>query len=160
VSGFEAETEIHPLPGLEIDGSLSYLDFKYTQIANAAATGISLNMTTPYTPKWKWSLGAQYAFDLGEHGTLTPRIDASYQSSEFANPINDPAWNQIAGYTVFNARLTYRAPTGGWSSWLEVTNFTNKLYYLTLFDLHSSAGYVNGQPAMPRGWSFTIKKTF
>ncbi len=160
VSGFEAETEIHPFGGLEIDGSLSYLDFKYTNILNAAATGITLNMTTPYTPKWKWSLGAQYAFDLNGAGTLTPRIDAAYQSSQFTNPINDPAWNEIAGYTVFNARLTYKAPVGGWSTWLEVTNFTNKLYYLTLFDLHSSAGYVNGQPAMPREWSVSVKKTF
>ena len=160
VSGFEAETELHPVAGLEIDGSISYLDFKYTNIANVAATGITLGMTTPYTPKWKWSLGAQYAFDLGGMGSLTPRIDASYQSSEYTNPINDPAWNQIAARTVLNGRITYRAPVGGWSAWLEVTNLTNKLYYLTLFDLHSSAGYVNGQPAMPREWSFTIKKTF
>ena len=160
VSGFEAETELHPVAGLEIDGSISYLDFKYTNIANVAATGITLGMTTPYTPKWKWSVGAQYAFDLGGMGSLTPRIDASYQSSEYTNPINDPAWNQIAARTVLNGRITYRAPVGGWSAWLEVTNLTNKLYYLTLFDLHSSAGYVNGQPAMPREWSFTIKKTF
>ena len=160
VSGFEAETEIHPIGGMEIDGSFSYLGFQYTSILNTAATGITLGMTTPYTPEWKWSVGAQYTFGLGGYGTLTPRADASYQSSEFANPINDPAWNQIAGYTVLNLRLTYRAPVGGWQTWLEVTNVTNKLYYLTLFDLHTSAGYVNGQPAMPREWKFTVKKTF
>jgi iron complex outermembrane receptor protein len=160
VAGFEAETELHPLSGLEVDGSLSYLNFKYTSIANAAATGITLGMTTPYTPEWKWSLGVQYLIDMGGWGSLTPRVDVNYQSSEFTNPINDPAWNQIAGYTVANARLTYRAPKGGWSAWLEVSNLTNQLYYLTLFDQHSSAGYVNGQPAMPREWSMTIKKTF
>ena len=159
VSGFEAETEIHPIAGLEIDGSMSYLNFKYIQ-TNAAVTGITTSMTTPYTPKWKWSLGAQYTFDLGGMGSLTPRIDANYQSSEFANAVNDPAWNEIAGYTVLNGRLTYRAPTGGWSAWLTVSNLTNKLYYLTLFDSHSSAGYVNGEPAMPREWSVTVKKTF
>jgi iron complex outermembrane receptor protein len=161
VSGFEAETEIHPVAGLELDGSLSYLDFKYTKIANTAATGITLGMTTPYTPKWKASAGIQYEFALGDGlGTLTPRMDLSYQSSQYTNPINDPAWNLISGYTVINAKLTYRAPAGGWSAWLAVTNVTDKLYYLTLFDLHSSAGYVNGQPAMPREWSVTVKKTF
>ncbi len=117
-------------------------------------------MTTPYTPEWKWSLGAQYTIDMGQWGSLTPRLDVSYQAAEFTNPINDPAWNQIPQYTVGNARITYRAPTGGWSAWLSVTNFTNQLYYLTLFDQHSSAGYVNGQPAMPREWSLTVKKTF
>lgn len=161
VSGFEAETEVHPLPGLEIDGSLSYLNFKYTTINNSQGpTGILLGMKTPYTPDWKWSLGAQYTIDMGQYGTLTPRMDVSYQAAEFSNPINDPLWNQIPQYTVGNARITYRAPTGGWSAWLEVTNFTNQLYYLTLFDLHSSAGYTNGQPSMPREWSLTVKKVF
>jgi iron complex outermembrane receptor protein len=160
VSGFEAETEIHPAGGLEIDGSMSYLNFKYASIANAAATGITLGMSTPYTPAWKWSVGVQYAMDMGRWGSLTPRVDVNYQSSEFTNPINDPLWNQIPAYTVGNARITYRAPTGGWSAWLSVSNITNKLYYLTLFDLHGSAGYVNGQPAMPREWSLTVKKTF
>ncbi len=159
VKGLEAETEIHPIGGLEIDGSASYLDFKYIKI-NDPTTGITLGMTTPYTPKWKWSVGAQYAFDLGDRGSLTPRVDVSYQSAEYANPINDPAYNQIAARTVWNGRLTYRAATGGWSAWLAVNNLTNKLYYLTLFDLHGSAGYVNGQPAMPREWSVTVKKTF
>ena len=161
VTGFEAETEVHPFGGLEIDGSLSYLNFKYTSISNSQGpTGILLGMKTPYTPDWKWSLGAQYTFDMGKWGTLTPRMDVSYQASEFTNPINDPQWNEIPQYTVGNARITYRAPTGGWSAWMEVTNFTNQLYYLTLFDLHSSAGYTNGQPAMPREWSLTVKKTF
>jgi iron complex outermembrane receptor protein len=117
-------------------------------------------MKTPYTPDWKWSLGAQYTIDMGQYGTLTPRMDVSYQAAEFTNPINDPNWNQIPQYTVGNARITYRAPSGGWSAWVSVTNFTNQLYYLTLFDLHASAGYTNGQPAMPREWSLTVKKTF
>jgi iron complex outermembrane receptor protein len=161
VSGFEAETEIHPFSGFEIDGSLSYLNFKYTSINNSLGdTGINLGMKTPYTPDWKWSIGAQYTFDMGQWGTFTPRIDANYQAAEFTNPINDPNWNQIPAYTVANARFTYRAPTGGWSAWMEVSNFTNKLYYLTLFDTHLSAGYLNGQPAMPREWSLTVKKVF
>ena len=160
VTGFEAETEYHPFGGFEIDGSLSYLNFKYTSIANAAATGITLGMTTPYTPEWKGSVGVQYAFDLGDHGSLTPRIDVAYQSSEYTNPINDPVWNQIPDRTIANARITYKAPSGGWSAWLSVTNLTDKLYYLTLFDTHTGAGYLNGQPAMPREWSLTVKKTF
>ena len=43
---------------------------------------------------------------------------------------------------------------------LAVTNVTNKLYYLTLFDTHTSAGYTNGQPAMPREWMITVKHNF
>jgi iron complex outermembrane receptor protein len=160
VTGFEAETEYHPIGGLEIDGSVSYLNFKYTSIANAAATGITLDMKTPYTPDWKWSLGVQYEIDMGGWGSLTPRFDVNYQAAEFTNPINDPTWNQIAQYTIANFRILYKAPTGGWSASMEVTNLTNKLYYLTLFDTHLSSGYQNAQPAMPREWMLTVKKVF
>jgi iron complex outermembrane receptor protein len=123
-------------------------------------SGITLNMVTPYTPRWKASAGMQYDYQIGDEGTVTPRIDLTYQGEQFANPINDPAWNEIDGYTVLNGRLTWRSKTGTWQSSLNVTNMTNKLYYLTLFDTHTSAGYVNGQPAMPREWSVSLKRYF
>jgi iron complex outermembrane recepter protein len=159
VYGFELETEMHPVGGLEIDASASYIHFNYTQITDAS-TGVTPDMVTPYTPKEKASIGAQYEFRLGNGGTVTPRLDASYQSSEFTNPINDPLWNQIDSYTVLNGRLTWQDKSGDWQTSLAVTNLTNKVYYLTLFDLHTSTGYVNGQPAMPREWLVTVKRTF
>ncbi|MDB6009841.1 MAG: TonB-dependent receptor-like protein [Gammaproteobacteria bacterium] len=160
VEGLEVETELHPLGGLEIDASASYLNFKYTKINDVVDSGITLGMTTPYTPKYKASVGAQYEIPIGDKGSVTPRVDMSYQSSQFANPINDPAWNQIDGYTILNGRLTWRDKADVWQASLNVTNMTNKLYYLTLFDLHSSTGYVNGQPAMPREWSLMFKRNF
>ncbi len=117
-------------------------------------------MVTPYTPKTKVSAGAQYEFRMGDLGTLTPRIDVSHQASEFTNPINDATWNQIDAYTVLNGRLTWTDKSGNWQTALSVTNLTNKLYYLTLFDLHTSTGYVNGQPAMPREWLLSVKRSF
>jgi iron complex outermembrane receptor protein len=159
VKGLEMETEVRLTDRFEIDASGSWLDFKYTSISDPT-TGITSDMTTPYTPKWKGSLGTQYEFPIGAVGTITPRLDMSYQSSQFANAINDPLWNQIDGYTVLNARVTWRNKDADWQAALNVTNVTDKLYYLTLFDTHTSAGYVNGQPAMPRQWSFTVKHNF
>ncbi len=160
VKGLEAETEIHPVAGLEFDASASYLDFKYTKINDVVDSGITLGMVTPYTPKYKASAGVQYEIPAADKGSVTPRLDVSYQSLIYANPINDKAWNQIDGYTVLNGRVTWRDPKDVWQASLNVTNMTNKLYYLTLFDLHASAGYVNAQPAMPREWSFTVKRNF
>jgi len=117
-------------------------------------------MVTPYTPRWKASAGVQYDYPIGDRGSITPRLDVSYQASQFANPINDIAWNEIDGYTVLNGRLTWRSKSDLWQAALNVTNMTNKLYYLTLFDTHTSAGYINGQPAMPREWSVTVKRSF
>ena len=159
VKGAEIETEIHPIDRFEIDASGSWLDFKYTQISDPT-TGITTNMVTPYTPKWKWSVGTQYEAPLGDWGSLTPRLDVSHNASQFTNAINSVDWNRINSYTVLNGTLTWRAKDAGWQTSLAVTNITNKLYYLTLFDTHTSAGYTNGQPAMPREWMVTVKRNF
>jgi len=159
VKGAEVEAEIRPTEAWEIDASASYLDFQYTKITDPSSN-VTLDMTTPYTPKNKWSFGTQYEISLGNLGSLTPRVDVSHQSSVFSAAINDPLWNEIDGYTVSNARVTWRNPDGNWQAALNVTNLTDKLYYLTYFDLHGSTGYVNGQPAMPRQWSVTIKRNF
>ena len=189
VKGFELETEAHPFDHFEVDGSLSYLDFKYTSIPNLNAstgrsdtTGISINGKTPFTPKWKWNFGAQYEIVFGNAGTLTPRIDMVYQSDTFTSPLNQPGdfdpakqvineaaitagalhMDRISAYTVGNLRLTWRSMDRSWSTSLEVTNFTDKRFYQTLFDLGEGGlpGYVNGQPAVGRSWAVTVRKTF
>jgi iron complex outermembrane recepter protein len=158
VKGAELELEAHPVGGLEIDGSLSLLNFQYTNIKDPS-TFVTKGMITPFTPKTKASFGVQYEIPMGEHGSLTPRLDASYQSSIFTQPINDP-FNRIDGYSVANGRLTWKDGVGVWQASLNVTNLTNKLYYLTLFDNHGSVNYVSGQPAMPREWSVSVKRNF
>ncbi len=175
VKGLEFEAEAHPVQGLEIDGSLSYLDFQYTN-TNFAVTGIPLSAKSPYTPTWKWSVGAQYEFQAMGGSTLTPRIDASYQSDVFGGAANTPATvdvsktldigtgaNRISGYTLVNARVTWKSPDRSWSAAFEVTNLTNKLYYVTLFDApgnNGGANFTSGQPGVPREWAVTVKKTF
>ena len=87
VKGIEFETSVHPAAGLSFDGSLSYLDFRYTSV-NTADTGVTMNMVTPYTPKWKWNFGVQYEIPGVLHGKLTPRFDGSYQSHVYSDPQN------------------------------------------------------------------------
>ena len=165
VKGAELEAEVHPGGGLMFDGSISYLDFKYTRIDPLAGGptqpgGVQLGMRTPYSPKWKYSAGVQYEIDAGSIGTITPRVDMAYQSSLYTNAVNGPL-NQIEGYATANARLTWRSTDRDLEASLEVTNLTNKLYYVTKFDLTGAgAGSVSGQPAMPREWAVTVKKSF
>lgn len=164
IKGIEAETEIHPLTGLTFDGAVSYLDFRYTKIDPAAGgparpNGVQAGMITPYTPALKWSAGVQYELDIGKAGSLTPRLDAAYQGSLYANAVNG-SLNYINAYTLLNARLTWRPAGGDWEAAFEVTNLTNQLYYLTKFDQSGNAGFVQGQPGMPREWALTVKRRF
>ena len=164
IKGVEIETSLRPIRGLSIDGSVSYIDFQYTSINPAAGgptnpLGPQLDDVTPYTPKWKWSIGVQYEIGLGDAGSLTPRFDASYQSTVFSNPTNAPL-ERIAGYTLANARLTWRNARKDLEISGEITNLFDKYYYLTAFDNSGSAGFASAQPGRPREWAVSVKKKF
>ena len=69
--------------------------------------------------------------------------------------------NRIDGYTVANARLTWRNARNDVEAALEVINVTGKYYYLTVSDgLISGAGTVVAQPGRPREWAVSVKKKF
>jgi iron complex outermembrane recepter protein len=160
VKGAELELTVKPIAALLVDASASYLDFEYKSLSPNTA-GITLGMITPYTPKQKYSAGAQYEFVLGSAGSLTPRVDWSHQSKMYTNPVNGPT-NLVNGYGLLNARLTWRDSNDTWEAALFATNLTNKFYYLNKFDLGVGPPFfvVNGQPGAPREWGVTLKRKF
>ncbi|MEP7243331.1 MAG: TonB-dependent receptor [Gammaproteobacteria bacterium] len=164
IKGLEVESVIRPFKGFLIDASFSYLDFDYTSINPAVGgplrpTGIQLSYRPPYMPTRKWSVGMQYEIHLGTKGTLTPRVDASYQGDLYTNGNNLPT-NFIDSYTLGNARLTWRAGDEKWEAALEVTNLADKYYFLSRTDQFTGAGHSDGQPGRPREWGFTVKRKF
>jgi iron complex outermembrane recepter protein len=178
VKGFEIETTIKPLPGLTFDGAFSYLDFKYTSFSQPAAIlgGITLDMITPYTPKTKWSFGAQYDIDDVAGGMISARFDGSYQSKIYTEALNYDAVivptraggplatltasNRIDGYFLGNGRVTYKNDANDWSVALEVQNIFNKYYFTSLYEQYASPGTISGAPGLPRTWAVTLKKNF
>ncbi len=168
VKGAEVEMEFFPAEGFALDGSVSYLDFEYTELSSDFAllgseTVDRFDMVTPYTPEWKASLGASYQFPATSLGTFSIRVDASYQSDVYTNATND-IYNLIEAYTLTNARLSWKSldVEARWEAALEVTNLTDELYYLTIFDQHqaTSVGQVTGQPGFPRMWAVTLRRKF
>lgn len=117
--------------------------------------------------KWKWSAGAQYEIDLGSAGSLTPRIDVSYQGRmTFGVTAPTPGspsalYGQIAPYTLANARLTWANRDRDLTVALEVSNLFDKYYYYAKFDITGAgAGAISADPGRPREWAVTVKKTF
>jgi iron complex outermembrane receptor protein len=168
VKGFEVESEVRLAQGLSVDASLSYLDFKYSKIVDPLAgypnnpAGIAVG--DPGTsPKWKWSIGAQYEISLPHGGSLTPRIDNYYQAKQFTGAavvsgVRNFAY--IPKYNLANARLTYRSADKDWSTSLEVTNLFDKYYYNSVFDLSGIGLSRRANPARPREWAVTVGKKF
>ncbi|HSI18606.1 MAG TPA: TonB-dependent receptor, partial [Sphingomonas sp.] len=181
VKGIEAELFLRPFAGMQIDGSASYLDWKWTCVVPAVvdSTGPTSGCSTDPkyvsqleapprgVTKWQWSIGAQYEANLGNAGSLTPRIDMSYQGS-ITGTATIPAagtpsalYSTASAYTLTNARLTWRNAKKDLDISFEVTNLFDKYYFLSKFDLTSAgAGTISGMPGRPREWGISIKKKF
>ena len=158
IKGIELELEEQPFAGLQIDVSGSYLDFNYTSLSSYP-TGVTLGMTTPFTPKWQGSAGIQYHLPLAELGSFTPRLDVNSRSQIYTNPVNGPL-NLIGGYTILNARFTWQPTKDNWNVALEALNLGGKVYFLNKFDLTGAGGgTVTGTPAPPREIALEVKHT-
>jgi len=155
VQGLEVEAEWNP-GRFSLDASYSLLNFDYYKVGG----DVKLGMISPFTPENKASVGLQYEFGLGKHGSITPRLDVAYTDKVYSSPINAPT-NLIDAYTLANLRVTWRSEDEAWRVALEGTNIADKYYYLTIFDLsRNAAGYINAQPGRPEEWAITFTRTF
>jgi iron complex outermembrane recepter protein len=173
IRGVELELEARPVGGLDINASVGYLHYKTMNLGAAAynpdinpATNAPINPGGPtlsdvpaLTPTWKGNVGAQYAIPLGSFGTLTPRLDYTYQSKVFNDP-QDELVSMQPGYGLLNARLTWDSERGGWQTSLFVSNLTDKVYFITERNQLSTYDEVDGQPGPPRQFLFTLRKKF
>src|SRR6185437_319674 len=135
IRGVELELEARPVGGLDINASVGYLHYQTLNLGAAAynpninpATKAPINPGGPtlsdvpaLTPTWKGNIGAQYAIPLGSFGTLTPRLDYTYQSKVFNDP-QDELISMQPGYGLLNARLTWDSEKGGWQASAFVSN--------------------------------------
>ncbi|MBT0668161.1 TonB-dependent receptor [Novosphingobium profundi] len=157
--GAELELNIRPLDGLTIDASGSYLGFQFERIGATGATisGITLDNRAPFAPEWKGNFGIQYAVPVDGFGTISPRLDVSYQSSFFPQVDNDPR-TKIDGYALANGRLSWENERGDLQVALTVSNIFDKYYYISA--LKYPIGIVSATPAEPREWKIGIRKSF
>ena len=131
VKGVELEVTAVPIPRLNIDVAVGYLDATYLKLLSADATRPTLGTlnlagnSLPRSPHIKGSVGVQYAFELSGHGTLTPRADVSFQSQSYFSPFNLAVAGQGA-YAKLNLAMTYAPSQGNWTIMGYVKNATNK----------------------------------
>lgn len=156
VKGLELEATVKPVAGLTLEGNVGYLDFKYTSVN--ALTGITKGMKAPFNNNWQASASIQYEASLGSAGTLTPRIDWTYQSSFYYNAVNTPL-DLVDARGLFNARLTYEDTNKNWSLSVAVSNLGNKFYYLGT-SYNSTYGVATGAVGRPREWAVTVRRHF
>jgi iron complex outermembrane receptor protein len=157
VLGAELEFDFLVTDNFLIDGSFSWLDFDTKRIN--PATGLTTALVPPYTPEITWSVGAQYTIETG-FGTLTPRLDASYQDDVFTTPDNTAA-GTIDSYVLLNGSIRLVSADEDWMLALEARNLTDKLYYSSKLDATPGlAGTVYGTPGLPRTFMVRLRRNF
>lgn len=128
--GIEFEGTFLPGGGFQLDGSLGYVNPKYQEYIFRTAAG-EQNLANvarfPLVAKWTWNVGAQIELPDTGFGTITPRVEYSFRSSFFFQPIDTLAPNNTrlgsGEKKLLNARLTFAdIPLG------NVQNLTLQFY--------------------------------
>jgi iron complex outermembrane receptor protein len=160
--GVEAELLAEPVPNLRIEGTLGYLNYELTDneenellIEGDGCDGE--RCYSPRTPEWTGAIGMQYAFGMSPGGSITPRIDAVYQSKIYFTTNNQ---GPQEGYTVLNGRLTWVSPDTTWQVALFGQNLTDEGYFNGKLSLVGFFGREQGNPGTPRTWGLSFERNF
>jgi iron complex outermembrane receptor protein len=173
--GIEIEAQAMPVDNFMIDAALGYI---HHELTDPGISGLCVEFEngdpcySTRTPEWTFAIGGSYQFDLGNAGTLTPRIDMRYQSKVYflpygatLDPANHIAPNPIEGvqedYAVVNGRITWVSPSADWEVELYAINLTDKVYFngkLPLIAL--GLGREQGNVAAPREFGVTATRRF
>lgn len=174
--GAELEYQIDPssVPGLQLDGSLSYENSAYgagsfsdPALIVPTPPGISIKGNELIrAPDVKLNLGGQYSIATDGIGTFLFRMEGSYTDTIFNDIFNGKApfestFTQPA-YWVANARLTWTPVDSPFEVQLFVDNLSNT-YYATNrvgFNTPTALDTVAGQFALPRTFGFRIFAKF
>ena len=165
--------------GVEFDGSASvsrrfsvyangaYTDGKYVSFPDAPppleqtggpsvvdASGTLL----PGISKYAVSVGgefSQHASILRRSGDAFAAFDTSYRS-RFSSSPTESQYMFVKGYTLLNARVGFRTPSG-WSVSIWARNLLDRNYYDLLTAAPGSSGLIVGQPGDPRTVGLTVR---
>jgi iron complex outermembrane recepter protein len=164
ISGFELQTQIYPVDGLELTATYSYMDAGYDDYVtplgndlsntpypnapeNRLAAGIRVRLPLPASAGEIW-LGGTYAFQdevyvgIGDNGPGSP---ANTQDS----------------YELVNLRADWQGMFGSkFDLAAFVTNVADEMYLVTNLDLYNALGFATGSYGEPRMVGVTLKYGF
>jgi iron complex outermembrane receptor protein len=158
--GFEGELQAEPIDHLRVEASIGYLNYDLydnggNKLLNTGDT-CGGQCYSQRTPKLTGAVGVQYSVPF-DSGSITPRLDATYQSEVYfaANNVGSQP-----GYALLNGRLTWLSASKGWEAAAYGRNLANKEYFAGKLNLVSFFGREQGNPGAPREWGVTFKHNF
>ena len=125
--------------GLVLNGSYSYIDSKYTKVADASADAILAGAPFPYTPKNKYAIGANYDLQMGTLGTLALSANYAHQSEVSTAQTNQSFYKYLPAYGTLTAGIDLR-DVGGHplDIGLFVSNATDETKPVGVLDMYNT----------------------
>jgi iron complex outermembrane receptor protein len=158
IDGVEAQAQAQ-FGGLSFDVGASYLhsslgDIKAIDSRNPLGGLVNLaGREQTYAPPWTVQVGAQYAFDLPEGATITPRLDYGYVAAQWATLFQVRPEDYLAPRSLVNAQIVYQRPDN-WRVTLYATNLFNE-HYVSAQVLDNL-----GVPGPPQQFGVRLLKSF
>lgn len=157
--GFEVEG-VYRNAGWNMNFGVGYLDAQFAAgacISDTNSPGTDTGCATnlrfvpegrelPFSPKWTLNAGIQYRFELANSMSLTPRVQWSHLSEQWATPFQYTA-TFVPERDVFDARVTLDINSAIQAE-AFVNNFTDETYIASQIQSSSSAdgGIIYGAP--------------
>lgn len=155
IKGVEVETALHPVTGLTLGGSVTYLDAKLVD-ANGIVSlfgnvGNWHGNPIPFTSTWNASTNVNYTFPMGEAEGFVGG-QATYRSRTTSSIGNEPIL-ELPGYTLIDAQGGVDFAQGRYRVMLWGKNITNKFY---LVNVQRYADGVSRFMGMPATYGLTV----
>jgi iron complex outermembrane receptor protein len=173
VKGVELDANLQASRNFSFYASGAYADAKYVKFTNAPLplelTGLSVNGQSVYfedisgkqlpgVSKWTTSVGGEFTTDakfVSENTKFFVGLD-DYFRSRFSSSPTPSKYLNIAGYTLVNARLGYRAAHGV-SAYIWGRNLFNQNYFEQLLPATGNAGQYAGVLGDQRTFGVTLR---
>ena len=159
--GAELDVRVEPVDGLTFTGAVTYLDSKIKKEVNFNVLGVLDDFSgepLPYTPKWAYSIGAEYRYPVGSGDVYvgaTFHGQSKQDSNLAANRLTIPPGQfnaslvdkpfEIESYSLLDLRAGYRGEN--WRVGVWGKNVTNEYYYTSVISGSDTFSRFAGKPA-------------
>jgi len=164
IKGAEAELTWRLATYWNIEASIGHLESRIDRLditpLAVIPPGLRVGNELPFAPRWQGHLGIAYTAHAASL-SITPRVDASYQTRTFFDATDTPEIAELGGYTVLNASVVVSPGTASWRLTVGANNATDKIYRVAgNSSLSTGSGYAEVAYARPREYFATISYDF
>ncbi|HLG87125.1 MAG TPA: TonB-dependent receptor [Alphaproteobacteria bacterium] len=161
IEGIEFDGQLIPFQGLEFSGSYSYDYANYDGPVLIPTVGSFTGIPYPAVPRNQLSITGRYHLPIDEsYGDLSVAAVWSHRSHDQFATDNSPEGSR-PGYSLLDLRLDWNSIMGRpFDLSFFVTNVTDKVYTLGVYDLYNTTGTVSDVLGEPRMFGVQVKYRF